>query len=153
MKYLRCLAPVIVITLACVAARCTFAATPQAAQPWKQKIIDNPNRFQFAIVADRTGGRRPGVFANAIRKLNLLQPDFVMSIGDLIEGDTDNETELEKVAELQRLRHLHPPLTSFPPHSARKPKQLFCLISRPPNGTILFPVSSGERGFPRCLRW
>jgi 3',5'-cyclic AMP phosphodiesterase CpdA len=46
--------------------------------------------FQFAIVSDRTGGRRPGVFSRAIEKINLLQPEFVVSVGDLIEGYSED---------------------------------------------------------------
>ncbi len=46
-------------------------------------------RFQFAIVSDRTGGHREKVFSTAVEKLNLMQPEFVVSVGDLIEGSTD----------------------------------------------------------------
>ena len=57
--------------------------------PWSSLDLNNdPNNFQFAIVTDRTGGHRAGVFPDAIRKLNLLQPEFVISVGDLIEGGT-----------------------------------------------------------------
>jgi hypothetical protein len=44
--------------------------------------------FRFAILPDRSGGMRPGVFESAIAKLNLLQPEFVLSTGDLIDGYT-----------------------------------------------------------------
>ncbi len=47
-----------------------------------------PGVFRFAIVADRTGGMRPGVFENAVARLKLLQPEFVLSVGDLIDGYT-----------------------------------------------------------------
>jgi predicted phosphodiesterase len=57
---------------------------------------DNRDDFQFAIVADRTGKHRPGVFAEAVEKLNLLKPQFVMSIGDLIEGYCEDEVELNR---------------------------------------------------------
>lgn len=64
--------------------------------PWTNLDLNNdPDNFQFAIVSDRTGGHRPGVFEDAITKLNLLQPEFVMSVGDLIEGYSDNRTALE----------------------------------------------------------
>ena len=54
--------------------------------PWIHLNLNNdPDHFQFAIVSDRTGGHRPGVFEDAVKKLNLLQPEFVMSVGDLIE--------------------------------------------------------------------
>ena len=60
--------------------------------PWTHlDVANDPDAFQFAIVTDRTGNERPGVFTDAIRKLNLLQPEFVMSVGDLIEGSEDRE--------------------------------------------------------------
>lgn len=58
-------------------------------KPWTHlKFNDNPNNFQFVIVTDRTGGARPGIFEDGVRKINLLQPEFVMSVGDLIQGGT-----------------------------------------------------------------
>ncbi|MFO0969265.1 MAG: metallophosphoesterase [Gemmataceae bacterium] len=51
--------------------------------------------FQFAIVSDRTGGHRAKVFSQAMEKLELLQPEFVVSVGDVIEG-TDKKPQLEK---------------------------------------------------------
>jgi len=44
------------------------------------------DQFQFAVVADRTGGHRRGVFSKAVQQINLMHPEFVMSVGDLIEG-------------------------------------------------------------------
>lgn len=65
--------------------------------PWNHLEVNNsPETFQFAIVTDRTGGLRPGIFPDAIQKLNLLQPEFVMSVGDLITGYTTDTTELER---------------------------------------------------------
>jgi hypothetical protein len=66
-----------------------------SAHPWSNLDFNNdPDNFQFAIVADRTGGHRPGIFMDAINKLNLLQPEFVVSIGDLIEGYNSDKEEL-----------------------------------------------------------
>ena len=59
-------------------------------------LNNDPKNFQFAIVTDRTGGHRPGVFLDGIRKLNLLQPEFVMSVGDLIEGYTTDTDRLDR---------------------------------------------------------
>ena len=57
--------------------------------PWTGRPFDNaPEQFQFAVVSDRTGGHRAGVFGDAMQKLNLLHPEFVMSVGDLVEGYT-----------------------------------------------------------------
>lgn len=58
------------------------------------EVNNKPEEFQFAIITDRTGGRRPGVFTSAIHKLNLMQPEFVLSIGDLIQGGTENRAQL-----------------------------------------------------------
>ncbi len=65
--------------------------------PWSNLEVKNsPQNFQFAIVTDRTGGHRPGVFPMAIQKLNLLQPEFVVSVGDLIEGYTDDREQIAR---------------------------------------------------------
>ncbi len=70
---------------------------PEGSKPWNHlKLNNNPSTFQFAIVTDRTGGHRPGVFPDAIKKLNILQPEFVMSVGDLIEGYTENQEEIDR---------------------------------------------------------
>ena len=59
--------------------------------PWTEKpVFDDPERFQIAIMTDRTGGHRPGIWMDAVTKLNMLRPSFVMSVGDLIEGYTDD---------------------------------------------------------------
>ena len=69
----------------------------EGANPWTHlNLYNNPDNFQFAIVSDRTGGHRPGVFADAVDKLNLLKPEFVVSIGDLIEGYTEDEAALNR---------------------------------------------------------
>jgi hypothetical protein len=69
---------------------------PSIQKPWNNIEWNNdPERFQFAIVSDRTGGHRPGIFSKGIKKLNLLQPEFVMSVGDLIEGYTKDEDILD----------------------------------------------------------
>lgn len=81
----------------------TYAGEPleirqdEGANPWTHlKVNNHPKNFQFAIVSDRTGGHRPGVFADAIRKVNLLQPEFVICVGDLIEGYTKDKRDLQK---------------------------------------------------------
>ncbi|MEM8508172.1 MAG: metallophosphoesterase [Bacteroidota bacterium] len=68
---------------------------PTTQKPWNHIDWNNSKeQFQFAIVTDRTGGLRPGVFPVGIKKLNLLQPEFVMSVGDLIEGYTRDTVQL-----------------------------------------------------------
>lgn len=66
-------------------------------KPWSHtRFFNNPDNFQFAIVADRTGEARKGVFPKAAKKLNLLRPEFVVSVGDLIEGYTKDKAVLQK---------------------------------------------------------
>lgn len=63
----------------------------ESKNPWTSLSLNNTQRnFQFAIVTDRTGGHRPGVFAEAVKKINLMQPEFVISVGDLIEGYSED---------------------------------------------------------------
>ena len=85
--------------------------------PWTHLDINNdPQNFQFAIVSDRNGGNRPGIFDDAIRKLNLLQPEFVMSVGDFIKGYTTNTAELKHQWEEfeQLVAKLHVPFFYVP---------------------------------------
>ncbi len=64
-------------------------------KPWSDKpVLNDPQRFQIAIMTDRTGGHRPGVWMDAVRKLNMLRPEFVMSVGDLIEGYTEDHNRV-----------------------------------------------------------
>ncbi len=76
----------------------TFSTDVKAKmKPWNHlDFYNNPENFQFAIVSDRTGGHREGIFNEAVDKLNLILPEMVLSVGDLIEGYTDNKEELEK---------------------------------------------------------
>lgn len=68
---------------------------PKGPTPWTSLDIAPPvDHFQFAIVTDRTGGLRPGVFSTAVDKLNLLQPQFIMSVGDFITGYTSDRDQV-----------------------------------------------------------
>lgn len=60
--------------------------------PWShRRYLDDPEEFHFAIVPDRQGADRDSKmseyrhgFEKAIRAVNMLRPEFVMSIGDII---------------------------------------------------------------------
>jgi predicted phosphodiesterase len=57
--------------------------------PWTHLRLNNaPESFHFVVVSDRTGGNRARIFSQAMEQINLLQPTFVVSVGDLIEGYT-----------------------------------------------------------------
>ncbi|MDC0976636.1 metallophosphoesterase [bacterium] len=63
------------------------------AKPWTHLEFQNdPDNFQFAVVSDRTGSPRKGVFQDAVKKLNWMMPEFVVSVGDLIKGTSENAT-------------------------------------------------------------
>ncbi len=63
----------------------------EGANPWTHlDLQNNPDHFSFAIISDLTGGYRDGVFNAAVERLNLVQPEFIMSVGDLIEGYTED---------------------------------------------------------------
>ena len=73
------------------------ADATEEAKPWTSLAAnDDAENFHFVIVGDRTGGARPGVFESAVDKVNLLEPAFVLSVGDLIEGRTENQAQLDK---------------------------------------------------------
>ena len=57
-------------------------------KPWTHlNFGDRPGMdFSFGIISDRTGRPTPGVFEGAIEKFNRMRPDFVISVGDFIEG-------------------------------------------------------------------
>ena len=58
-------------------------------KPWTNlDFYNDPNNFQFAIVSDRHGGMRQGIFEKGVEKINLVMPEFVMCVGDLISGYT-----------------------------------------------------------------
>jgi len=62
-----------------------------APYPWSHtRFLETNTNFHFAVVADRNGGCRPGIFKDAVKKLNLLQPSFVISVGDFIPGYTSD---------------------------------------------------------------
>ncbi len=46
--------------------------------------------FTFVVLGDRTGAARHDVFCQVIDEVQRLRPDFVLGVGDLIEGYTDS---------------------------------------------------------------
>ena len=59
-------------------------------KPWSDTTFDAVgDKFTFAVFSDLTGGERDGVFEVAIEQINLLRPEFIINVGDLIEGDEE----------------------------------------------------------------
>ncbi|MDE0087129.1 MAG: metallophosphoesterase [Candidatus Poribacteria bacterium] len=63
----------------------------------ERPFSDDPDKFTFAIIGDKTGGGldKWPVFDRAIDEINILKPDFAIMVGDLIQGDT---TDLKQLA-------------------------------------------------------
>ena len=69
---------------------------PQAPVPVTHlNFADNPDDFKFAIIADRTGAQRKGIFGPAMDQVNLLRPDFVINVGDSIAGYVNEREKIE----------------------------------------------------------
>lgn len=66
-------------------------------KPWTSESFEATEEdFTFAIISDLNGGERPGVFSRAVAQLNQLEPTFVLSVGDLIDGGTEDSRQLQK---------------------------------------------------------
>ncbi len=59
-----------------------LAAAPGAAQ----------DRFSFVVLGDRTGRARDSTFRLILDEVRLLEPDFIVNTGDLIEGYTSPDS-------------------------------------------------------------
>lgn len=42
--------------------------------------------MRFAVIGDRTGEYEPGVYGEIVKQIQRMKPDFVLSVGDMIEG-------------------------------------------------------------------
>jgi hypothetical protein len=61
------------------------------AKPWTAMPKNGAAPLRFAVIGDNTGLARPGVFDQAMQQISWLRPDFILSVGDLIEGYTDDK--------------------------------------------------------------
>lgn len=61
--------------------------------------------FTFAVFGDRTGGPAEGVkvLAQAVHDTNLVDPDLVMTVGDLINGYNQTAEWMEQMREYKRI--------------------------------------------------
>jgi hypothetical protein len=73
-------------------------------------LPEEDDAFHFVVFGDRTGGPKEGitVLEQAVADTNLLDPDLVMTVGDLVQGYNTTEPWMEQVAEykgvMQQLR-------------------------------------------------
>lgn len=63
----------------------------------ERPFSDDPDKFTFAIIGDKTGGGydKWPVFDRAIDEINVLKPDFAIMVGDLIQGYTYDKARVE----------------------------------------------------------
>jgi len=58
-----------------------FQANTNERNPWTHvKFNNDPREFRFVVVSDRTGGHREKIFSKAVEQINLIQPEFVISV-------------------------------------------------------------------------
>ena len=119
----------------------------QHSKPYTHLEFKNdPSEFQFAILSDNSGSGRPGVLAAGLRMINLLQPEFVVSLGDLVEGymTPDGQTATEDTyrhwwAEIDRhLTELEMPFFFLPGNHD---------INNPPSVAVWRERHGGERQY------
>lgn len=64
---------------------------------WTHEKFDvSAEKFTFALFSDLTGGEREGIFEVAVAQLNLLRPERIINVGDLIDGTYKTLDELNK---------------------------------------------------------
>lgn len=80
---------------ACSRGDAATSARP-AANPWTHlDFPDSSESFHFAVVGDRAGWHRPGVFEQALERLEALGPAFILSVGDVVDtGDWGEDPAL-----------------------------------------------------------
>ena len=108
------------------------------------RAVDEPkNDFRFAIIGDRTGGAQPQIYGRVWREVSLLHPDFIVNVGDTIQGG-DDQTALDEWTELRSIwsRYKHFPLYFTPGNHdiwSDKSRQLYEQESgRPPHYSFDF---------------
>ena len=100
-KFCKPFTQLIIAAILCfVITPATTAQTPNFPEQMlivERPFSDDPDKFSFAIIGDKTGGGldKWPVFDRSIDEINTLKPDFAIMVGDLIQGDT---RDLEQLA-------------------------------------------------------
>jgi predicted phosphodiesterase len=72
------------------------SADPQSVAHLNGLPAGAEDSFKFIVMSDRNGGNIPGVWPQAIEEVNLLKPEFIMTVGDFIQGYTEDAGELNR---------------------------------------------------------
>ncbi len=87
--------------LFCAIAVITGAQAPEfptGAPIVPRPFTEDPDKFSFAIIGDKTGGGldKWPIFDRAMVEVNEFDPDFAIMVGDLIQGYTENLDTIEQ---------------------------------------------------------
>src|SRR5712691_3502353 len=52
-------------------------------------LAEPKNDFRFSVIGDRTGAAQPEIYGRIWREIDLMHPDFVINVGDTIQGGKD----------------------------------------------------------------
>lgn len=68
-------------------------------------LPEEKNAFSFVVFGDRTSGIPTGVsvLADAVRDVNLIEPDMVLTVGDLIQGYNQQDKWMEEMQEYKAI--------------------------------------------------
>lgn len=71
--------------------------------PIQLPLPNEEDAFFFAVFGDRTGGPADGVkiLSEAVDDVNLLEPDLIMTVGDLVQGYNDTPAWLLQMTEFK----------------------------------------------------
>lgn len=72
------------------------AALAQSAPSASSRPYADADVIRFAVLGDRTGGARAGIFEDAVKKVGLLLPEFVINVGDAVEGYAEDAATLDR---------------------------------------------------------
>jgi predicted phosphodiesterase len=81
----------------------TLLATTGIASAQAQVLEQKEPFFHFAILSDRTGGANQKAFEAVVRDIARLGPDFVVTVGDLVEDGSRQERWVEPLKTLEQI--------------------------------------------------
>ena len=113
-------------------------------------LPEEKDAFVFAVFGDRTGGPVDGVkvLADAVRDVNLLEPDLVMTVGDLINGYNAEAAWLEQMLEYRDHGRVAMPVVPC----RREPRCLPGATGRPPEAREELQMRFARSGTPSSTR-
>jgi len=106
-----------------------LSGMPEGAPVFGDAWRTDPDAFTFAILGDKTGGGHENwpILDRAVEEINRLKPDFVIMVGDQIQGYTTDTDQI--VAQWDEFRSHVAPLTMpfmsvLGNHDVEQPEQL-----------------------------